>query len=624
MSRSLEAVPPSLPPLAAGASAAGSSASSVSPAPRGAKSLVTPLVDVYYELCKRYSLKPQPEVTIALRFDRVHYLQLESAFGPADLLPLSEVLKVRRTPRVVSPNTSPPTLERGARASRPPLPTPANTSMMKVSLQWHRPNLPVGGLCVSAQVDRSITALDFRRCCIGNHGCYVLQEILERNDAIRFINLSHNDVGEHGALALAKGLEKNTSVERLLLGSNRIGFLGAQALARVVRKHPTLRYLDVSSNSLRMRGVQELHLALQARRRAAQRKRLQAGGDVPRLRQRRVPSSGGGTRGGGNGGGAGVAGGGGRVGSAGPDGDGLEGGSSDEEGEYDFELDFEADDRGGRFFDDDAPPEGRDDEGAGGIPWELARRHGGADGVEIRWSGNFVQEEIANGIIHGVGFVLAIFGSLPLLQRARMTEDGAYFVGVVCYLVGLLGFYLAATLRHSLYFLETTSRILHVIDRSAIYILIAGTYTPFTLVNLDGVWMGRAVLALSWALALFGVFLSTTGDAALRFGRGWRHLRLSLYVGMGWIGLILFKWVWECVDPHGLYLLAGGGVVYTAGAINYLRQRTAPGYTGFQTLWYLLVVLASVAHYVAIYSYVERRCEAGVIVRVADAALEAP
>ena len=234
--------------------------------------------------------------------------------------------------------------------------------------------------------------------------------------------------------------------------------------------------------------------------------------------------------------------------------------------------------------------------------WAMTTKGEARDGIDVRWGGNFVQEEVLNSVIHGVGFVLALAGGVPLLQRAHASGDDAYLGGAAVYLVGLLVFYLAATLRHSFFLLRSTSRMFHVIDHSAIFVLIAGTYTPFTLVNMQHLLVGRAVLVASWSCALVGLYISVTCARK----QPWPTVKRLLYLAMGWLGLVATPWVRVCVDPAGVTLLVGGGIIYSAGALAYITQRRAPPYSARRSAWYLLVLLASVLHYAAVFAYVRK------------------
>src|SRR5438067_2849191 len=137
-------------------------------------------------------------------------------------------------------------------------------------------------------------------------------------------------------------------------------------------------------------------------------------------------------------------------------------------------------------------------------------------------------EELANTISHGIGLLAGLIGTPVLLVAALHAGNGGFLVGTIIFAVTMLMLYLGSTLYHA--WPQTRVKcVLQVVDHSAIFLLIAGTYTPFTLGPLRGLW-GSTMLALVWALAIFGVFLKTTHGPS-------RHPKLSmtLYLGTGWL-----------------------------------------------------------------------------------------
>lgn len=198
-------------------------------------------------------------------------------------------------------------------------------------------------------------------------------------------------------------------------------------------------------------------------------------------------------------------------------------------------------------------------------------------------------EEVANSITHGVG-LLAALAALPLLLLAGGgPRDAWQIVGGAVFGATLVLLYFASTLYHALP-PSRAKRVLRVIDHSAIYLLIAGTYTPFTLGALRGPW-GWALLGIIWCLALLGIAAKCTV--------GFRFPRLStvLYVAMGWLALIIAKPLIDSVSPSGLAWLLAGGVCYTSGVIFYVTD----GKVRFgHALWHLFVVAGSTCHFFAV------------------------
>jgi hemolysin III len=200
-------------------------------------------------------------------------------------------------------------------------------------------------------------------------------------------------------------------------------------------------------------------------------------------------------------------------------------------------------------------------------------------------------EEIANCVSHGVGF-LAALAATPFLVLAAARRGGvATIVGAGVFAGTVVVLYLASTLYHALP-RNKAKRVLRVIDHSAIYLLIAGTYTPFTLGVLRGAW-GWTLLGVVWGLAVLGVTLKSVG--------GIRHPRLSttLYIGMGWLALIAIRPLWLHVPVAGWLWLIAGGLAYTGGIAFYAAERLRYGHL----VWHVFVLMGTTCHFVAVLQY---------------------
>ena len=199
-------------------------------------------------------------------------------------------------------------------------------------------------------------------------------------------------------------------------------------------------------------------------------------------------------------------------------------------------------------------------------------------------------EELANSISHGIGLCAALIGAPVLLLEARRSSPG-FFLGAVIFVVTLSALYLGSMLYHA--WPQTHGKsILQVVDHSAIFLLIAGTYTPFTLGPLRGFW-GSTMLAVVWALAIFGVFLKTTRGPS-------RHPKLSmtLYLGTGWLALIAARPMTLAIPFPALFWLVAGGIAYTTGVLFFVNQRLR--YSHF--IWHLFVLVGSSCHFLAVLS----------------------
>jgi len=199
-------------------------------------------------------------------------------------------------------------------------------------------------------------------------------------------------------------------------------------------------------------------------------------------------------------------------------------------------------------------------------------------------------EEVANGISHGIGLVGAIVGTPILLLSAFHHGDVPFLIGTIIFTTTMLLVYLASTLYHGWPHTNTKS-LLQVIDHAAIFLLIAGTYTPFALGPLRG-GVGLAMLGIVWALALFGAIMKATRGAQRH-----RRLAMTLYLGTGWIGLTLIRPLALAVPLSALLWLIAGGIAYTAGTLFFANERMRYGHF----VWHLFVLAGSSCHFAAVF-----------------------
>jgi hemolysin III len=200
-------------------------------------------------------------------------------------------------------------------------------------------------------------------------------------------------------------------------------------------------------------------------------------------------------------------------------------------------------------------------------------------------------EEIANSISHGIGLALAIVATPILIFTAARAGTTWNIVGVSVFAASMLALYFASTLYHALRH-DGAKRIFRAVDHGAIFLLIAGTYTPFTLGVLRGPW-GWTLLVLVWALAVFGL----TMKAVFRHRFAW--LSMVLYLTMGWLVVIAAPQVLRQVPLSGLAWILAGGLAYTGGVGFYAAKRVR--YSHFA--WHLFVVAGTVCHFFAVLWY---------------------
>jgi len=200
-------------------------------------------------------------------------------------------------------------------------------------------------------------------------------------------------------------------------------------------------------------------------------------------------------------------------------------------------------------------------------------------------------EEISNAVSHGVG-LLGAFAAVPVLVvTAVLNKETPAVVSSSIFGASLVLMYLASTMYHSLP-AGKAKRVFQILDHSAIYILIAGTYTPFTLVVLQGAW-GWTLFGIVWSLAIMGVVFKTTGY--LKQG----HWSTVLYVLMGWVVVIAIKPLVSQLSFWGIVLLALGGLCYSLGVYFFVKDNKRY----YHFIWHLFVLAGSVCHFFAVLYY---------------------
>jgi hemolysin III len=201
-------------------------------------------------------------------------------------------------------------------------------------------------------------------------------------------------------------------------------------------------------------------------------------------------------------------------------------------------------------------------------------------------------EEVANGISHGIGFIAALVGTPFLLSHAARHGDVQFLVGTSIFSATLMILYLASTIYHLLP-VGKAKRVFRVIEHAAIFLLIAGTYTPFTLGVLHGVW-GWTLLGIVWSLAIAGVAMKAFGNAS--------HSILStvLYLLLGWVCVIALDPLFARVPTSGLLWLFAGGLSYTAGVAFFVTDSRL---TYGHLVWHLFVMAGSACHFFAVLRY---------------------
>lgn len=206
-----------------------------------------------------------------------------------------------------------------------------------------------------------------------------------------------------------------------------------------------------------------------------------------------------------------------------------------------------------------------------------------------------LSEEVAHALTHGLGVVLAIAGLTVMVARATLYGNALHIAGAAIFGTTLVLMYTASTLYHSIPAeqLPNAKKILRIVDHSSIYVLIAGTYTPFTLVTLNGA-IGWTLFGTVWGLALAGVIFKVYATG--RF----ENVSLAIYLGMGWSIIGAIKPLVHTLDTGGVVLLITGGLAYTGGVAFYALDHRRY----FHAIWHAFVLAGSVLQFFAVLFYV--------------------
>lgn len=202
------------------------------------------------------------------------------------------------------------------------------------------------------------------------------------------------------------------------------------------------------------------------------------------------------------------------------------------------------------------------------------------------------REEVLNAVTHGVGTLFAVVALGILAASAYLNGGGWHMASGIIYGVSMVLLYLASTLYHS-FTNQKVKDIFKILDHAAIYLLIAGTYTPFTLIPLHGT-IGWMIFSVVWSVAVIGIVLKCF------FAKRFKLLSTICYLVMGWFALVMIKPLLASMHVYGLYWLLAGGLLYTVGAVFYLSQRLPYHHA----IWHLFVIAGSIAHFVVVFQYV--------------------
>lgn len=207
--------------------------------------------------------------------------------------------------------------------------------------------------------------------------------------------------------------------------------------------------------------------------------------------------------------------------------------------------------------------------------------------MEFSW-----KEELANAITHGIGLILSIAALVLLILRTVTHYNSAFLTSAIVFGTSMIILYLCSTLLHSIPF-QKTKKLFTILDHSAIYILIAGTYTPFLLVTLQGT-LGWTLFFIIWSIAVLGVVFKAI------FANRFNIVSTIGYLAMGWLIIVAIVPIYQSLDLMGFILLVTGGVLYSVGTIFYLWERLPYSHA----VWHLFVLAGSSCMFFCVFFFV--------------------
>jgi hemolysin III len=210
-----------------------------------------------------------------------------------------------------------------------------------------------------------------------------------------------------------------------------------------------------------------------------------------------------------------------------------------------------------------------------------------------------VTDEVINTASHLAATVFALLGASALIVDASIQGDPWKIVGFSVYGASLICLFLFSTLHHGIHASPRTEDVLRHIDYSAIFFLIAGSFTPICLVVVRN-GLGWSVFGVVWLVSMIGIALRASIPALPKW------LAMTLYGTLGWVAAVLAVPLMKAAGFGAAFLLAAGGILYTVGGVMYLTERPnpIPGRFGFHEIWHLMVILGALSHYLVMYLYV--------------------
>lgn len=205
-----------------------------------------------------------------------------------------------------------------------------------------------------------------------------------------------------------------------------------------------------------------------------------------------------------------------------------------------------------------------------------------------------ITNEVFNAITHGLGVILSVVGLVLLLLKGFQLNSPVHILSYAIYGTTMILLFLCSTLFHSLIFTRA-KKVFQVFDHDSIYLLIAGSYTPFCLLSIQG-WLGWTLFIVIWVLAIIGIIYKSM---TLRHTHKISNVSTIIYIVMGWLCLFVIKPLYDSLSTQGILLLAGGGVAYTVGALFYSMAKIRY----MHVVWHFFVLLGAFLIFLSVYWY---------------------
>lgn len=203
----------------------------------------------------------------------------------------------------------------------------------------------------------------------------------------------------------------------------------------------------------------------------------------------------------------------------------------------------------------------------------------------------YKKQEFANALTHGAGAALSIIGLVFLMLKASEIGYNRLFISFLIYGTAITFLFTASTLYHSFH-TPKTKKIMQIFDHVGIYLMIAGTYTPFAMIPLQKSW-GDWLLLLVWSIAGLGIIFK------LFFTGRFKRVSTAIYLAMGWLAIFAIKPMFENIHFNGMMLILAGGLCFSVGVIFYMREK----YIYNHAIWHLFVLAGGMCHYFAVFFY---------------------